>query len=503
MFHSIHNQLWTHIQCIKQQSNRTKYPSNRLIFTLSATHNHTNSTSSPLLSNTNSLALIFYLSQQPIMLSRFSKLSSSVLSTVLKQHHNYDQETIDAAVAEIKSLGRHSTNNDDTIQGITKILSIMKKYSESLHVQRVSCHALSNLAMQVVVARWIVQKGGFNLIKKCLMRFDDDHKLCWLGSSAIWNLARPPANRSIIGVDGVKLMLNMLEKHRDKEKVTNTSIGALSNLSLCDSLKSVISQAPNIEIVLSVLSEYVQKRSLSVMTSGAGLVANLAVSDDYANTLVSKGAIKILLHLLSWKGSTVDDTLYRNTCAALNNMVTATMFLDSFLESSGVETIFEFLKLNQNDLYTNLLENCLVNIEVDVNEQTTSFHLCALHGRLEILQNLIKQRPLTDLDAMDSKNMTCLDYGICGKHVDILYFLSKCGASRYQQNLLSDNDEDTKERERMQLAMDDGWHVLREVREVYENAVSKSLLTFPTAICKLLVTYGSNVEMLQGTNQYN
>merc|ERR1712096_78638 len=191
---------------------------------------------------------------------------------------------------------------------------------------------------------------------------------------------------------------------------------------------------------MGVLSEYVKKRSLSVMTSGAGLVANLAVSDDYANTLVSKGAIKILLNLLNWKGSTVDDTLYRNTCAALNNMVTATKFLDSFLESSGVETIFEFLKLNQNDLYTNLLENCLVNIEVDVNEETTSFHLCALHGRLEILQKLIEENPLTDLDALDSKNMSCLDYAICGKHIEILHFLSKCGAIKYQKNLLSDND---------------------------------------------------------------
>ena len=156
--------------------------------------------------------------------------------------------------------------------------------------------------MSVNVARLIVQKGGFHQIQKCLLRFESDHKLCWLGSSAVWNLARPPANRGIIGVSGVKLMLKMLKLHRMKEKVTNTSIGALSNLSLCDSLKNMIAQQKHVELILSVLSEYAQKKSLSVMTSGAGLVANLAVSDDHATLLVDRGANKILINLLKWRG---------------------------------------------------------------------------------------------------------------------------------------------------------------------------------------------------------
>ena len=293
------------------------------------------------------------------MLSRFSKLP--VVSSLFQNNSTYPQEVIDDAVREIKCLGRCSSNpplhgnSDDTLQGIARILSLMKKYNDSLHIQRVSCHALSNLAMQVVVARWIVQKGGFQLIRKSLLRFEDDHKLCWLGSSAVWNLARPPANRNVIGVEGVKLMLRMLATHRAKEKVTNTTIGALSNLSLCDSLKSVIAQPKHVELILSVLAEYVKRRSLSVMTSGAGLVANLAVSDEHATRMVQKGAIHILLQLLGWRGKSVDDTLYRNTCAALNNMVTADDFLDSFLSTLGVEAVFEFLKANRNDLYTNLV----------------------------------------------------------------------------------------------------------------------------------------------------
>ena len=435
------------------------------------------------------------------MLSRFSKLP--VVSSLFQYNNDYPQEIIDAVISEIKKLGRYSNNNDDTLQGITKILSLMKKYNESLHVQRVSCHALSNLAMQVHIARWIVQKGGFGLIKKALLKFENDHKLCWLGSSAIWNLARPPANRSIIGQQGVSLMIKMLKIHQNKEKVTNTSIGALSNLSLCDHLKTLIAKQENIKLILSVLNNY-HKCSLSVATSGAGLIANLAVSDDFASILVEKGAISLLLKLLQWTHSNTsngDDTLYRNTCAALNNMVTAQNFLDVFLENCGVEAIFKFLKHNQNDLYTNLLENCLVSIEVDINQETTSLHLCSLHGRLNILKKMMKLYPFTDLNATDSKKMTVLDYAIMTKNNQIIAFLSKVGATKYQQNLLMDNDND-KEIKEIKAAMNNGKTILKTAHYVNQIAISKSLPSFPTDLCKLMVTYNNNVDMLHAINQY-
>merc|ERR1712096_194827 len=146
------------------------------------------------------------------------------------------------------------------------------------------------------------------------------------------------------------------------------------------------------------------------------------------------------------------------TCAALNNMVTADDFLDSFLSTLGVEAVFEFLKANKNDLYTNLLENCLINIEVDTHAQTSSFHLCALHGRLHILQHLLSdEKPFFDLDGTDSKNMTCLDYAIIGKHSEIIRFLSKCGALKYQHSILRNStDNDDEELKLVALAMSEG-----------------------------------------------
>ena len=180
-------------------------------------------------------------------------------------------------------------------------------------------------------------------------------------------------------------------------------------------------------------------------------------------------------------------------------MVTATDFLDHFLANLGVEAVFDFLNQNQNDLYTNLLENCLINIEVDVNEVTTSFHLCALHGRLKVLQNLMTQHPHTDLDAVDSKHRTCLDYAIFGKHQDVVLFLSKCGAIKYQSNVAHGESKEMKE---IEAAIRRGADILEETVNAHNKAVIKALPLFPTELCHLVVQFGGNVDMLKVTGQF-
>jgi len=226
----------------------------------------------------------------------------SRLGSLLQSKSTASDEEVENAVTNIKALGRRSAGSTDesSLEDIEQILSLMRTHSDSLAVQRVACHALSNLAMQVMSARWIVQKNGFTLIYKAIERFLEDHKLCWLASSAIWNLARPPANRTLIGRQGANAMLYILREHQNKEKVTNTAIGALSNLSLLDGLKDMIAQDDNLRLVLSVLKNSLKRRHLSVMTSGSGLLANIAVSDLHAAKLIESGALEIILPLLQW-----------------------------------------------------------------------------------------------------------------------------------------------------------------------------------------------------------
>jgi hypothetical protein len=233
------------------------------------------------------------------MLSRFSLPQVTSLFSS-SSRASYSTKEVETAVSQVKILGKRSSGGADeaSMRDIQEILTLMKRYTDSHAVQRVACHALSNLAMQVVAARWIVQKQGFTLILRAIDNFIEDHKLCWLASSAIWNLARPPANRAAIGKPGAEAMLKILYQHRNREKVTNTAIGALSNLSLLDNLKDLIAETDHVQLVLAVLSHSLSNGHLSVMTSGAGLLANVAVSDTHAAKLVEYNSLDIILPLL-------------------------------------------------------------------------------------------------------------------------------------------------------------------------------------------------------------
>jgi ankyrin repeat protein len=429
------------------------------------------------------------------MLSRFSKLpglSSFLASTT------YPQEAVDQAISEIKSVGKsvHASNsNDESLHDISKILTLMKRFSESMHVQRVACHALSNLAMQVVAARWIIQKGGFALIKKSIAKFHSDHKLCWLASSATWNLARPPANHGLIGRDGVRLMLQILFEHRDREKVANTAVGALSNLSLQEELKDVIAEEGHLDLLVAVMSQHLGVASIPVLTSGAGLLANLAVSDEHASVIVQKGALKILMKLLAWRAQE-DETLYRNTCAALNNLVTAEGFLPAFLRAEGIECVYGFLAGNSNELYVNLLENCLINIDADSNVRTTSLHLAAFHGQLGVLRELYaKNVHGIDLDACDGHKRTLLDYAIAENHGDVVDFLCRCGARNHSRSSNDLSDE-------MAAAIESGYQTLNSVRKDNEKAVIVALPHFPTDLCKYMAGFQHHVDMLEAVEKF-
>merc|ERR1711976_3761 len=186
------------------------------------------------------------------------------------------------------------------------------------------------------------------------------------------------------------------------------------------SLKDYIASPKNLKIILNVMAKYLSKSSISVMTSGAGLIANLAVSDEHATTLVESDVIPVLLKLLLWEhkhnsnsSNPTTETLFRNTCAALNNLVTADEFLNKLLLSRGIEVLYKFLQLHKdNELYFNLLENCLVNIDCDPNKTTTSFHIAAFHNKLDILKHLIKEYYNFNLDTKDKNGMSLLDYAM-------------------------------------------------------------------------------------------
>jgi hypothetical protein len=102
------------------------------------------------------------------MLSRFSRipsyrftlssLASSITGKSQTAEIEYPKDKVDETISEIKLLGKkaqqynnnngnNAINHQFVVADIRRILQLMKEFEGSLQVQRVACHALSNLAM--------------------------------------------------------------------------------------------------------------------------------------------------------------------------------------------------------------------------------------------------------------------------------------------------------------------------------------------------------------------
>ncbi len=186
-------------------------------------------------------------------------------------------KAVESTLAEIQSISSRRGDRSrflpqsESFKRAHTVLSAMNRFKSEIRIQSVCCRAISNLSMQTVMAKRIATKGGFQKVRRAMLQFEDCPKLCWLGCSAIWNLSRPQSNRLILGEPAVELMLRMMRQHRDNELVVNTAIGALSNLSVCGPLKSVIAEESNLDFLCLIMAEYLERRSLKVMMSGAGM----------------------------------------------------------------------------------------------------------------------------------------------------------------------------------------------------------------------------------------
>lgn len=124
--------------------------------------------------------------------------------------------------------------------------------------------------------------------------------------------------------------------------------------------------------------------------------------------------------------------------------------------------------------------------------------------------------------------MTCLDYAISMKHIKVIELLSKCGATQFQENILKDINADLKKnllkceeeaegegeddlncingndtiRKAIENALKKGMATLHFVRGTTEQTLYKTLPAFPRDICRLIVSYNGNIDLLQGMKHF-
>lgn len=365
-----------------------------------------------------------------------------------------DVKTIREGVKFIQKVGKLPINVEQLDDKMDKILEYMDKYPHSLSIQRTGCHSISNIAMDLDNAAMLMNKNSETLVLDAIKRFyPQDWRICWLGCSAIWNLARPEEFRKQFNKSTVDLVLDILHFYKDNERVVNTAIGALSNISLDQNLKIYVGQAKYIERLLLVIDTHMKNRSIA--STAAGLLANLAVNDSIADILVDSGVISTITNML--KLNSLEPTFQRNTAAALSNVITSILFTRECLKYKIIEHLFDLQENATTMGVVALIMNCFNALDINSERRTTSFHMMAHHGMYnllnkELLENLCNES--FDINFLDENEATLLHYAIQREHRKLISLLILCGSDYKSICRESENNSELSIDERARRTLD-------------------------------------------------
>jgi len=322
----------------------------------------------------------------------------------------------------------------------------------------------------------------------------EDWKICWLGCSALWNLARPPAYRSSFSDDFLDSMLSVLFQYAYVPKVVNTSLGAISNLALQNEFKGKI--AEYIDLILPIINGYANESHICA-TSG-GLLANLAVNDEVAQILVNKGALGTIGKM--WEQQINDENFQRNTVAVLSNCLTADNFVYEILKNDLIEPLYQIVSVSSNVSVNTLVVNCFQVLQCESDFPTTTLHLSCHHGYTKLVVEKLSRQSnvLKFVDKKDARNAPPLLYAAAHGHIEIVQFLIKCGATF--QYLLDESQVNEGIREAVAKSLRE----IQEVRMTYVHAIYDCTNKYKVdlGVAQIISAHIPSYDMFVAMNQF-
>jgi len=325
-------------------------------------------------------------------------------------------------ILNIRKMGTLPIRQEHIDTNIPVVINSMKKFPRSLELQQVCCRAISNMAMDFDTVTKVVDQRGHLLILEALGHHRNDWKLAWFGCSGIWNLSRSEYGRASFPPSVIGLLFTIAERHPNEAKVLNAVMGSFSNLALSDTFKQRIGTATNIRNIFAITNA--NCTCDIVAPTCAGLIANLAVQDPIADTLVNLGGLRLLARILrsQFRGAFLE----RNIPAALNNCMSSPLFFMECMKNKLIEPLIDLREHSADIASVSLTVNCLASLGVDANEFTTTLHVVCLNGLYDVLKCLMTD--MTNLESQDNEGRTLLDCAIIADDVRCVMFLIKCGA---------------------------------------------------------------------------
>jgi len=283
-----------------------------------------------------------------------------------------------------------------------------------------------------------------------------------------------------------------------EDQVVNVCIGSLSNLSLNPIFKLKIGR---IHVLVPALKVIAQSTNIvTVCRTAAGLLANLGVDTSLANLIVEFGGIRALSRMLDHEHT--DPTFERNIVVALNNILTSNLSIRESVLSKIVEKLQFIRETSESFEINSLIINCLVALNADIMENTTSFHLAAKHGFTDILMEIVHEASeLDDLDfdMKDGNSKTMMNYAVANDHEGVAVFLVKCGAHIESEDA-REVAEPSNNKTALHSKIIEAQEVLNDTRVLYRDTIQTVDPTKVSDLNNLIYSGLSDYEMARANN---
>lgn len=290
---------------------------------------------------------------------------------------------------------------------ILEMIGILKKFKNDIHVQQDCWLTFSQIAVDESSCETLLELNVPDLINYSLSRHgENDWKLSWLAFSALWNMSLPERTRYLFPEYIIKTIMKAMEKYIHYPYIMNTVFGTLSNLCVEEKFKLLIEKPSLIKIVIKVMKVNSENPSFCSIAFGlvTNLVNNVVTRDILMHCEIVEVMTKIMNHLNTLQHADDQITCEKNFSTTMSNLSSSDSFFSHFLKSGALETIRACITCFQGEEAISILNLIMENLDLELDLQYNSYHLCVEYSCTEELKHIIYE------DKNRSKNMNLLDY---------------------------------------------------------------------------------------------
>ena len=444
----------------------------------------------------------------------------------------YDLHNMEEERTKIKKL-RHKAVANITDSDIKEIISFANRHKLCLELLPSILTVMSNICMTEINVARFEYADGIKIVLEILKLYENNSKIQWLTCSCIWNICRVPNARGKVS-NCFKHLLQNLNRYSNVDGVLNTTLGALSNISLLDRNRIKFLRLGICNSIKTFLKNFIQKNEKNIkisanakssLTSCLGLIANLAidssdrfVKEDIIYWMVCAIKITNIPDLLNPENNGFG-TILRNFLASLNNLTDRDVdYKKQITRARGYEFLHQLylgyiidpdIDENNNQNFT-FLETILQGYipfdylkNTDLKDfKTSSLHICAFYNYIDIFASLLKDDERTNV--VDYNKNTILHVAINGKSLNVIKYI--CSLNILRDNENNDNltmydlikQHTNKEQEKICQCIQRGYILHDKYKQKFDSIFLDIKPQIPSDLINIFLSYSDrNIYQFQ------